>query len=294
MSCLSTLFILETSWNKGDNLFTNIQPWIAIVTHDKVKTTCPGCFLPGKAPDQDICCEDCGLVCYCSWACRAKDELHGYECELLRGCGLQVPERDEVRVMIRAIGRLTSDNTGVVSLEGGHGDTVPGRKGLRVFSHLLSHRQDFLANKQKMQDIQTLYDETEEYLQDRMPNFETFIEILGRLYINGFEICDERMETYGWGVYLGPSVLDHSCQPNCVVSFKGNRLTVTATQNFTSLDDARICYLNPKLPTQLRQEKLYNNYFFRCQCLKCVHSHYKPGQDCNNNNKNLKKHKAKR
>jgi hypothetical protein len=37
-----------------------------------------------------------------------------------------------------------------------------------------------------------------------MPDFATFLEVLGRLYINGFEICTERMETYGWGVYLGP------------------------------------------------------------------------------------------
>ena len=116
-------------------MFTNIQPWIAIVTHDKVKTTCPGCFLTGKTPDQDIACEDCGLVSYCSWACRAKDVLHAYECDTLRVSGLQVPERDEVRVMIRAIGRLTSDTTGDISLAGGAGDTVPGRDGLRLFSY---------------------------------------------------------------------------------------------------------------------------------------------------------------
>ena len=37
-----------------------------------------------------------------------------------------------------------------------------------------------------------------------MPSFDTFFEILGRLYINGFEIYDSEMDTYGWGVYLGP------------------------------------------------------------------------------------------
>jgi hypothetical protein len=44
----------------------------------------------------------------------------------------------------------------------------------------------------------------EVFLEDDMPDFATFLEVLGRLYINGFEICTERMETYGWGVYLGP------------------------------------------------------------------------------------------
>ena len=127
--------------------------------------------------------------------------------------------------MIRAIGKLsqTCDDTDLVQ-GGGPGDMVPTRDELRRFSHLLSHKHDFLRNKQKAEDIrvsckftfdpyiyilkfcyfQLLYDETEEYLLDMMPNFDTFVEILGRLYINGFEICDENMETYGWGVYLGP------------------------------------------------------------------------------------------
>ena len=40
--------------------------------------------------------------------------------------------------------------------------------------------------------------------------YASFIFI--RLYINGFEICDDNMSTYGWGVFLGPSLLDHSCR----------------------------------------------------------------------------------
>ena len=110
-------------------------------------------------------------------------------------------------------------------LGGGDGDIVPGKKEKRRFSHLLSHKHDFLRSKQKAENIrvniflsiiynnnecqciftfQLLYDETEEYLREKMPTFDTFIEVLGRLYINGFEICDAHMETYGWGVYLGP------------------------------------------------------------------------------------------
>ena len=94
-----------------------------------------------------------------------------------------------------------------VRAEGGRhrdeGDEVPGRRERRRFEHLLSHKTDFLKNKQKTEDIKLLYEETEEFLRDEMPSFDTFIEILGRLYINGFEICDSEMQTYGWGVYLG-------------------------------------------------------------------------------------------
>jgi len=183
--------------------------------------------------------------------------------------------RDEVRVMVRAIKKLrqTGGDEGCLLKGGGVGDEVPTRKELRKFADLLSHKNDFAKYKEKMEDIKTVYDEVEEYLLDETPKLDDFIEVLGRLYINGFEICDEKMDTYGWGVYLGPSILDHSCQPNCMVSFSGNRLTVTAASQLGCLEEAFISYLNPSLPINIRQSKLYNNYFFKCLCQKCMHSH---------------------
>ena len=107
--------------------------------------------------------------------------------------------------MVRAVTKLrhTAGEAELLA-GGGPGDPVPGSEELRTFGHLLSHKEDFLGNKQKLEAIRLLYDETEEFLQEMMPSFDTFVEILGRLYINGFEICDSQMVTYGWGVYLGP------------------------------------------------------------------------------------------
>ena len=54
--------------------------------------------------------------------------------------------------------------------------------------------------------------------------FELFLEIYGRLVINGFEITDDvTKDTIGWGIYLLPSIIDHSCQPNAMVSFQGGK-----------------------------------------------------------------------
>ena len=49
------------------------------------------------------------------------------------------------------------------------------------------------------------------------------------------------------------SILDHSCQPNCVVSFSGPAVTVTTFTGVKTLEEARISYLDPKLPTKTRQ-----------------------------------------
>ena len=60
--------------------------------------------------------------------------------------------------------------------------------------------------------------------EDNTFTFEQFIEIYGKLVINGFEITDDvTKETIGWGVYLLPSVIDHSCEPNAMVSFQGGK-----------------------------------------------------------------------
>lgn len=155
---------------------------------------------------------------------------------------------------------------------GGKGDLVPGLERRRLFSDLLSHKEDFMKDKSRVEDIKIVYSEVEEYLGPEMPTFDEFIEIMGRLYINGFEICNEEMETYGWGVYLGPSIMDHSCQPTAVVSFTGCRLSVTCLRDVLDLSQLFISYCDTQLPTHLRREKLATNYFFCCVCCKCTHS----------------------
>ena len=90
VACADKISTLE--WGRGENIFQNWRPWVAIVLVEKAGTTCPGCFTPGCVPDTDIECEECGLVSYCSWGCRAKDELHQYECDILAGAGY-LPQR---------------------------------------------------------------------------------------------------------------------------------------------------------------------------------------------------------
>lgn len=182
--------------------------------------------------------------------------------------------------MLRAILKLKGPQAELLS-GGGEGDLVPGLpEGVRrSFSCLLSHSSRFMEDTVRRDSIHYLYSQVELLLEEDMPDFPTFLEVLGRLYINGFEICNERMETYGWGVYLGPSILDHSCQPTASVTFSGRQLTVTANRPLASLNQAFISYCDPSLPSSVRREKLLENYFFLCECSKCVHSSSARGGD---------------
>ena len=79
------------AWGRGQELFSAVSPWVAVVVNKEAGRRCPGCFLP-RAPDPDIECPNCLLVCYCSWACRAKDLRHKSECAFLANAG-RLPDR---------------------------------------------------------------------------------------------------------------------------------------------------------------------------------------------------------
>ena len=72
--------------------------------------------------------------------------------------------------------------------------------------------------------VRILDESTKEALNFFMNNF---VDNYGKFVINGFEVtCPVTHETLGWAIYLEISVIDHSCQPNAKVSFKGNTLTL--------------------------------------------------------------------
>lgn len=44
------------------------------------------------------------------------------------------------------------------------------------------------------------------------------------------------MQTLGTGIYLGASILDHSCEPNAVATFNGITLNIRALKDITNFD----------------------------------------------------------
>ena len=80
------------------------------------------------------------------------------------------------------------------------------------------------------------------------------------------------MQAIGTGVYLGPSILDHSCQPNAVVTFDGFHLRCTLTEDLPSLDwnSIRICYIDMMNCKEDRLKELKDRYYFDCDCPRCT------------------------
>ena len=77
-------------------------------------------------------------------------------------------------------------------------------------------------------------------------------------------------EPFGIGLYLLASKFDHSCSPNCTIVFQGREISVMAEQELSETSVPSISYVNTMLDTLSRQSQLKQNWFFECQCSKCL------------------------
>ena len=89
--------------------------------------------------------------------------------------------------------------------------------------------------------------------------------------VNSFNIVNGEMQAIGTGIYLAPSILDHSCAPNAVVTFDGFHLSVQLTEDCPSFNwnDVRISYIELMNCNQDRMKELKERYYFDCDCPRC-------------------------
>ncbi|KAJ8985596.1 hypothetical protein NQ317_015087 [Molorchus minor] len=94
----------------------------------------------------------------------------------------------------------------------------------------------------------------------------------GRMCVNSFSICNQEFQSIGSGMYLAASIVDHSCKPNAVVTFQGTTLYMRALEEIPALDWTKIfiSYIDVMALKEERQKELEKNYYFLCQCPKCL------------------------
>lgn len=86
-------------------------------------------------------------------------------------------------------------------------------------------------------------------------------------------MLDGEMNSVATGLYLGISIVDHSCTPNAVVTFDGTRLFVRTLVDIpepVNWDQVFISYIDLMNETSSRRQMLKENYYFLCICDKCV------------------------
>lgn len=94
----------------------------------------------------------------------------------------------------------------------------------------------------------------------------------GKLCTNAFSICDSEMNSIGTGIYLGVSIMDHTCTPNAVATFEGKKLSIRMLEDVPCLDfsNISITYIDLMSPREERRRILKNAYYFLCTCSRCI------------------------
>ncbi|CAG9109899.1 unnamed protein product [Plutella xylostella] len=209
----------------GEVLLTE-EPFVFVLSSKEKGNRCDNCLEKGKV----LKCSGCQFVHYCGRSCQKEAwNVHKWECNNLKRMSPKVIP-DAARMLARLINRL---NRG----DGASHRAFYTHSAFRTWRDLMSHYQDLKADSRRMEHFTSLCAVLTDFLKDiSMPNAVEMMGIYGRMVINSFTILDVDMNSIGTGIYVGCSVVDHSCAPNAVATFTGRTISVRATQDLPSLD----------------------------------------------------------
>ena len=91
-------------------------------------------------------------------------------------------------------------------------------------------------------------------------------------------MSDDKEKLLGYALYLGPSILDHSCKPTAEVKFLGSRIEVTCKvgRSTSNLREITISYIDKNLGREERRSILRKHFHFDCLCPRCLNEEADP------------------
>jgi len=236
----------------GTDLFSSILPYVHILA-SSATTYCSQCL--NLSTDLKRCSK-CHLISYCSISCQQKDWIyHKYECSHLHQI---IDEYDLTRLFLRLIIRYKKDNG------------IENSSTKRCLNDLKTHENDIHHDKHRSMTFQLIYQYLKQWdLFNQLDELIIF-ELFCRLVINTLTIHDSiDLKSIGYGLYLDATKYNHSCIPTCHTIFNGIYLSIRTISD-ESIDEWTINYIDLLESYQSRQEFLRNNYYFTCQCKRCL------------------------
>jgi len=240
---------------EGSLIIKNEPLGVATFSHNR-KNYCNYCL---KSSEKLMKCGKCQVVYYCSQDCQKKDwGIHKKECSVY---------------------------------------TKIGQNSQKITNQFMLVLRCFLEYKEKQENycqaIDDMISNTEKYPEDKIQFFEEmalllikYLEIdlkdgiekllqflkdfIARLLVNAFTIYNNDNDTIAAAVYSVSNFINHSCEPNAIAIYKGKRQFIYALKDIQENEEINISYCNYIKPFYDRHNYLIENYFFECQCKKCL------------------------
>jgi len=88
---------------------------------------------------------------------------------------------------------------------------------------------------------------------------------------HAFGVRNSSLSSVGMAIYLGASLLNHSCCANCWVRFEGTTLELRALESVEEGEELTFAYYDWIRDTATRKKELQQQYGFECKCDLCSH-----------------------
>ncbi|XP_028252725.1 N-lysine methyltransferase SMYD2-B [Parambassis ranga] len=216
---------------------------------------CEFCFTGKKGLAK---CGKCKKAFYCNVKCQKGDwAMHKLECSAMTAFGENWCPSDISRLVARILAKKKMQKEKCVSEK------------ILLIGDMQSHVEDEDNEKREMceADIAGLYRFYSKHLE--MPDHKDLLTLFSQVACNGFTIEDDELSHLGTAVYPDVALINHSCLPTVIVTYKGTSAEIRAVQDMKPGDEVLISYIDLLYPTEDRNNRLRECYYFTCNCQEC-------------------------
>ncbi|MCI4395738.1 hypothetical protein PGIGA_G00195530 [Pangasianodon gigas] len=217
--------------------------------------TCEHCFARKEGLSK---CGKCKKAFYCNVECQRGDwAMHKLECSAMCSFGESWCPSETVRLAARVITRMKVQKEKSASEK------------LLLLNDLEANLDKLDNEKREMNeaDIAELHHFYSKHLD--FPDHQALLTLFAQVHCNGFTVEDEELSHIGSAVFPDVALMNHSCCPNVIVTYRGTSAEVRAVKDISPGDEIYTSYIDLLYPTEDRMERLRDSYYFTCDCKEC-------------------------
>ncbi|CAL8317952.1 unnamed protein product [Boreogadus saida] len=203
-------------------------------------------------------CGKCKKACYCNATCQRADwSMHKLECSSMVAYGPNWCPSETVRLVARILAAMKTQKERNAS------------ENLMLIGEMQTHVEDVdnarrEVNESEIAGLHRFYSKHLDF-----PDHSALLALFSQVACNGFTVEDEELSHMGTAVYPDVALINHSCQPSVIVTFKGTTAEVRAVTPMKKMDEVMISYIDILYPTDDRNSRLRDSYYFTCDCQEC-------------------------
>uniref|UniRef100_A0A3Q3XE63 [histone H3]-lysine(4) N-trimethyltransferase n=1 Tax=Mola mola TaxID=94237 RepID=A0A3Q3XE63_MOLML len=239
----------------GELLFSS-QAYSHVLSVKERGCYCESCFTRKEGLAR---CGKCKKAFYCNVKCQKGDwAMHKLECSAMTAFGENWCPSDMSRLVARILAKKK------VQMERSASERI------LLIGEMQSHLEDMDNEKREMleADVAGLHRFYSKHLE--IPDHKDLLTLFSQVACNGFTVEDEELSHVGTAVYPDVALINHSCLPSVIVTYDGTSADVRAVQDMNPGDEVLISYIDLLYPTDDRNSRLRDNYYFTCQCQECT------------------------